>query len=775
MTLAAAVLRPPIGERIPRVEDSQLVRGAARYVADYEVEGLLHVVFVRSPIAHARITRIDTTAAAMAPGVVAVLTGPELGLPPVYLAMLAAVIPETFREPAIALDVVRFVGEPVAVVIADSLPLAVDAAAMVEIDFDPLPVVIDGDAAVADDSPLLFPAFGTNVVATFEMEAGECPHDEAVMVELVTRSQRVAVAPMEPNACTAIPDPEAGTVTLWASTQSPHGLRDSITGLLGWQQEELRVICPSVGGGFGGKPAVEAQYLVLAALARRIGRPLRYVESRSDNLVMMQGRGQSHRVKLGATADGRLTSLRVDVIADCGAYPSSAVALTMTTRSLATGVYRIPYVHYRIRPVATNKAPIRAFRGAGRPEAAMLLERSMDLLAAELEMDPVELRRRNLLTPDQFPYQSLTGGAYDSGNYGPALDEALRLSRYGQTREEQRKRRASGATKALGIGLAMYVEISAGHESQRDEYASVAVNEDGTVTIVAGTSSHGQGHATTYAQIVSASLGVPVSAVRFVDGDTGTVPRGTGTQGSRSTQIGGSAVSLAAVAVLEKARQLAAHLLEATTEDIVVAADGGGLAVAGVPSSALSWSALAAAANDPARLPHGMEPGLVESPGFIQSGGTAPFGCHVAVVEVDLETGQVQLQRMVAVDDCGTMISPLLVEGQVHGGLASGIGQALYEDVQYDKVGNPVTSTFADYALPGAADLPSFVTGHTTTPTSLNPLGAKGVGEAGTTGSIPAVQNAVIDALAHLGVRNIDLPLTPERVWCALRDAGAIR
>lgn len=441
-----------------------------------------------------------------------------------------------------------------------------------------------------------------------------------------------------------------------------------------------------------------------------------------------------------------------------------------TTRGLATGAYDIGHVRFDIRCVATNTAPTGAFRGAGRPEALCLLERAVDILAAELDMDPVELRRRNLIRPEQFPYASATGVEYDSGAYEPCLDEALRRVDYDQARNDQAIRRERGDSRCLGIGVCFYVEIGAGTPGFNQDYASVEILPSGRAKIAAGTQSHGQGHHTAYGQILSQVLGIPISEIDFIDGDTEIVPRGMGTAGSRSLQIAGSAVMLASEAVLEQARRIAAHLLEASEADIVVSDNG--LGVQGVPASAMSWAQLAAAASDPDRLPPGMEPGLFADPGYEQSvTGTAPFGCHIAVVEVDTETGAVEVVRFIAVDDCGTVVNPLIAEGQVHGGIAAGLGQVLFEEIRYDDDGNLLTSSFVDYSMPSAADLPSFETAHTVTPTPNNPIGAKGLGEAGTTGSTAAVHNAVVDAVSHLGIRHLELPLTPERVWSAIRDA----
>jgi carbon-monoxide dehydrogenase large subunit len=529
------------------------------------------------------------------------------------------------------------------------------------------------------------------------------------------------------------------------------------------------VVAPDVGGGFGAKAPVYPEQVVAARLAQRLARPVRWIESRTENLTAMtQGRAQVQQVELGASSEGKLTGLRVSVLADAGAYPGLGAFLPYLTGQMLSGVYTIPKISYSARSVTTNTTPIDAYRGAGRPEAAALIERAMDRMAAELGMDPAELRRRNFIAAGAFPYTTASGATYDSGDYAGALDKALLLARYQELRAEQAERRRRQDPRLLGIGLSVYVEVTAA--GSPTEFASVEVAASGRALVVAGTAAQGQGHATAYAQLAADALALPMEAIDVVEGDTALVLRGDGTQGSRSIQLGGSAVHEASLAVLEKARQLAGHLLEASPDDVV--AQDGRLVVRGVPASGLSWAALAAAAADPARLPPGMEPGLAASSDFIQSDTTYPFGAHVAVVEVDSETGDARLLRHVAVDDCGRVVNPMLVESQVHGGIAQGVGQALFEEVVFDRDGTPRSTSLADYGVPTAAELPMFETARTETPTPLNPLGAKGIGESGTIGSTPAVQNAVVDALSHLGVSHLDMPLGPEKVWRAIRDAA---
>jgi carbon-monoxide dehydrogenase large subunit len=760
-----------IGARQPRVEDRALITGAARFTADIEVDGVLHAVFVRSPFAHARITAIDATEASSREGVVAVLTQAELRLGPVFFPTLAELLAsDAYHRRPLASDTARFAGEVVAIVVADTLAIAQDAAELVIVDYDDLPPVLDPVAAATDGSPLLFPDAGTNVALQFPFEAGPRPPEDGVTLRAVITNHRMGVAPMEGNSITAVPAPDTGRLTAYVSTQMPHAFRDLSAMFLGIDPAELHVVAPAVGGGFGGKTPAEPDYVAILAAARHLRRPVRWVQSRMENLMTMQARGHRFEVTLRATADGRVTSVEVDALSDLGAYPGVGAGMIMTARTLATGAYDIPHVRFDIRGVATNTAPVGAFRGAGRPEGIGMLERAMDMLAHELQIDPVELRRRNLIRCDQFPYHTVTGLEYDTGDYERALDAALAAVGYQDVRAEQQTRRERGDERQLGIGIACYVEVSAFAPGFASESAEVEITSDGRARIVAGTFAHGQGHHTTYAQIVASALGIPVEHIDCIDGDTDAVPSGVGTAGSRSAQVGGSAVKVAADAVLDKARLVAGQLFEASPEDIVTGRNG--LCVAGSPDRTISWAKLAEAALDPQLLPDGMEPGLAAAPGFAQSeAGTAPFGCHVAVVEVDTETGAARLLRIVAVDDCGTVISPLLAEGQIHGGLLGGITQALFEEITYDEVGNPVNASFANYGFPGPAELPSFETHHTVTPTPHNPLGAKGIGESGTTGSLGAVHNAVVDAVSHLGIRHIEMPLTPFNVWTALQAA----
>ena len=753
-----------LGNIVLRVEDPDLLSGRAAYVDDLPVDGALHLAFVRSPMAHAVVRSIDATDALAMPGVVAVLTAADLDLPSVPAFMR---LHELCSRPPLARATVNFVGEPIAVVVAESKAAAVDATEMVVVDFDPLPVVVDPERALAADAPVQIPELGSNLA----IGRREGPVDALDGADVVVRgrfeNQRIAVVPMEGNAIAVVPgdDGDGHDLTVYVATQMPHRMWGDVAEATGLDKDRIRVVAPFVGGAFGAKAGMAAEHLVAIGCARRLQRPVKWIESRSENLVAMpHGRGQVQFVELGLRRDGTIVGLRCRMIGDAGAYGGfGGILVTATTRMMAQGVYRIPKIAYEVAVAVTNTTPMGAFRGAGRPEAAAFLERILDMAADELAIDPVELRRRNFLRPDEFPYQTLMGATYDNGDYDTALTEAVRVAGYEDLLVEQAERRRRDDRRLLGIGVGAYVEVTG---AGGNEFAGIEVHDDATVTVRVGTSSHGQGHATSFAMVVADKLGVPLESVRFVQSDTARIPRGGGTGGSRSLQLGGSAVAGAADALVTRARELAAARLEASVDDIVV--EEGRIGVAGVPARAFSWAELAVeAAGDG-------EPLAIEFD-FQQAGATFPFGAHVAVVEVDADTGRVELLRHVAVDDCGRMLNPLLVAGQQHGGVAQGAAQALYEQFVYDEDGNPLTANLADYAMPSAAELPSFDASNTETPTHLNPLGAKGIGESGTIGSTPAVQNAVVDALSHLGVRHLDMPCTPEKVWRAVQDAQAGR
>ncbi len=760
-----------LGTRVLRTEDPELLLGAGRYVDDLRLPGALHAVFVRSDHAHGRIVDIELDEARTAAGVVGVFTAADLGLRPFHGM---AKVHDHFARPPLATDTVRFVGEAVAVVVADTEVHARDAAALVWVNIDSLPVVVDPEAALADDAPVLFAEHGDNVaVTTTDERQPEIFGDADIVVRGRFVNQRMAVAPMEPHAAAATVD-EAGRVVVYGSTQMPHLLYGLLQRSLGLKAEQLRVITPHVGGGFGGKAGMYPEQLVVAALAHRLQRPVTWINSRSeDMLALAHSRAQIQYVELGCRNDGTFTGLRVHLVGDGGAYPGLGAFLPAGTRRMSNGTYAFTGIQFDIAVAATNTTPTGAYRGAGRPEATALLERIVDQAALTLGIDPIEIRHRNLLADDVFPFTTITGVTYDIGRYRTPLDEAARLAGYDELRREQAARRERGDRMLLGIGVAAYVEVTAGGGTS--EYGAVKVHPDGSATVMAGTSAHGQGHQTAFAMIVSAQTGIPVERIRLEAVDTDLVRSGGGTGGSRSLQLGGSAVHHATEALVTKARQLAARLLEADPADVVIDLVEGTVGVAGVPASAFTWGALAEAAeretdavdHDDGTL------GLAAQLDFDQGGATFPFGAHIAVVEVDRDTGRVTLMRHIAVDDCGTVLNPLLVEGQQHGGVAAGVSQALYEQVRYDSDGNPLTGNFMDYAIPSAAEFPSFEVHSTETPTPLNPLGAKGIGEASTIGSTPAVQNAVIDALAHLGVRHLDMPCTSERVWRAIGHAEA--
>jgi carbon-monoxide dehydrogenase large subunit len=749
-----------IGQRVRRREDGRFLRGEGRYVDDVPAQGDLVLTLVRSPYAHARIAGIDASEARALPGV-QVFTAADVDLGP-FPAPPFLGIDERMHRPVLARDTVRFAGDIVAAVLAESQYASADAADLVTVDYEELPAVTDPRRA-AQDEVLLYPDVGTNVCGSQPAQEGEdvlagCD----VVVHGTVTSQRMAAVPLEPRSHRAAVGPD-GRLTAWLSTQTPHQDRDGLAGLLGMAPADVRVLAPDVGGGFGAK-GLAVEDVLVCWLARRTARPVRWTETRSENMVAMNhGRGQILRFSIGGGRDGVVRAYRLSVIGDAGAYPTLGAFLPNLTGMMASGVYAIPRIAFDYVAVVTNTTPIGAFRGAGRPEACQAIERAMDMFAAELGMDPAEVRRRNFIARDAFPLTTASGAPYDSGDYEGALDLALQSAGYAELRAEQRRRREAGDTRRLGIGLATYVEVTNGLDEA--EFGAVTITADGKAIARTGSFSHGQGHETTFAMIVAERLGLPVEDVTVEKGDTDTVPRGTGTYGSKSTQLGGSTVSRAAEGVVDNARRLAADLLEAAPDDIELDHRDGAFRVAGAPQSALSWAELAARAEDAGRLAE-----LAVEEDFTADA-TFPFGAHVAVVEVDTETGAVTLQRLVAVDDAGTLINPLIAEGQVHGGLATGVSQALFEEVPYDDAGNPQNANLVSYLFPAASEFPCFETVEMQTPTPANPLGAKGIGESGTIGATPAVHNAVLDALAPYGIRHLDMPVNGEVIWRALRDA----
>jgi carbon-monoxide dehydrogenase large subunit len=775
-TMAAVTTVPPSMFGLPalRTEDPRFLWGEGKYLENIEVVGCLRAVFVRSMFPHAVLNAVQGLEEARSmPGVTAVFVAEDLGIPATPPAgnveAPGGELELPFHREALARDRLRFVGEPFAVVIAETAAQGMDAAETIWADAEPVEAVLDPEGAVAEGAPLLWPEIGTNIAHTFEHAWDQ---DVLAGSDVVVRrrivNQRLAPVPMETNGIIVVPE-EGGAYTVWVSSQVPFDVRNDVAELLGVDKKHVRAIAPDVGGGFGAKLATHSEYAVTAKAAQILGRPVRWQESRSESmLAMTHGRAQIHHVEIGAKRDGTLVGMRAELLGDMGAYPVGAYIPT-TTGEMIAGAYSWQHVAFRGRSVVTNTTPVSAYRGAGRPEALATLERAVDMVAAELGMDPVELRRRNLPGPDAFPFTSATGMKYDTGDYHKALDAALELAGYERLRAEQAERRRRGDHVALGIGVATYVEITS-YSSK--EFARVDVEDDGGVTVYTGVSPQGQGHETAWAQLASGILGVPMEVVRVVHSDTALVDKGEGTWGSRSLQAGGSSVALRAGEVLEKARKLAANVLEVDEEDLE-GPDASGFRVAGAPDRAKSWSELASVARDPARLPDGFgEPGLSSRGIYREPGSTFPFGTHVAVVEVDTQTGDARLIRHIAVDDCGRILNPALVDGQVHGGIGQGAAQALYEEVLYDESGNPVTGNLVSYAMPSAADLPSFELAHTETLTDVNPLGVKGIGESATIGSTPAVHNAVVDALSQLGVRHVDMPCTPERVWRAIRAAA---
>ena len=757
-----------IGERVLRTEDPDLVMGRGTFIDNLALPGATHVVYVRSAMAHARIRGIDIAVAQDMPGVLGVFTHADVvadGLGPLPMDM--PLLPAGIRRPALADGTVRFVGELIAAVVAESRALAVDAAEAVFVDYDALPAVVDPEEALTSDV-LLFPEHASNVVV--ELSAGQEVDFSSceVIVESRIVNRRIAPSPLE-GRVSASRWEEAGPdgirrLTHWQACQGAHPIRNQLCAFYELPPEQIRVITPDVGGGFGAKAFFYPEDLLLPWLAKRVNRPVRYTESRTESMNGLgHGRGQIQDVRIGGNRDGKITAYEMRVIQESGAYPRFGAFLPFMTGRMLTGTYHIPNASMKSQSVVTNTVPTLAYRGAGRPEAAAAIERAVDMFAAEIGMDPAEVRRRNLVSQDQFPYTNGTGTVYDSGDYPGAMEKLLVVSRYDELRAEQQTRRESGAGVQLGLGLAVYVEITAMSGGAELGIVEVMSGADGAVhaQVITGTTPYGHGHRTTWAMLVSDRLGIPFENITVVHGDTDLVRSGEITGGSRSVQIGGTNVWRAAGVVVDKARQIAARLLEASVEDIVL--EDGRFHVAGTPSVTRSWTDVIATAM-------AMGERLDGEGDFTQASGTFPSGAHLAVVEVDIETGKVKLREMFAVDDAGCIVNTLLAEGQVHGGLAQGIGQALYEEFIYDADGNPLTGNFADYGFPSAAEVPSFVTIHMESPSPMNDLGAKGIGESGTIGATPAVQNAVVDAVSYLGVRHIDMPCTAERVWQAIQS-----
>ncbi|MEV0404538.1 molybdopterin cofactor-binding domain-containing protein [Actinoallomurus sp. NPDC050550] len=773
-----------VGRARRRSEDARLITGKTNWTDNIQLPGLLHVAFLRSPMSHARISRIDVEAARARPGVVAVVTGADLAdeqgsLPCAWPVTEDMVLPD---HPPIAVDEVRYVGEPVAAIVARDRYAATDALEAIDVDYEALPAVVDMEHAIAAGADLVHADKGTNKSYTWVFEAGDLGaafRDAPVVVERRYVQQRLIPTAMEPRAvvCSAVGD----EYTLWSATQIPHILRLMLATVTGIPEHRLRVIAPDVGGGFGSKLQVYGEEVVCLLLAKRLGRPVKWTESRSEgNMAVHHGRDQIQRLSLAADRDGRIRGLKVDLLADMGAYLMLVTpGVPLLGAFMFNGIYKMDAYSFQCTGVFTNKTPTDAYRGAGRPEATFGIERMMDELAAELDLDPLEVRRRNWIRHEEFPYETIAGLTYDSGNYEAATEKAMRLFDYDKLRAEQADRRDRGDPVQLGIGVSTFTEMcglapsrvlgSLAYGAGGWEHASVRILPSGKVEVVTGSSAHGQGHETAWAQIAADRLGVPFEDVRVLHGDTGISPKGMDTYGSRSLAVGGVALYNACDKVVDKARRMAAHLLEAAEGDLEFS--GGSFKVKGVPGQGRTLQEVALAAFAAHDLPEGFEPSLDSDATHDPDNFSFPHGTHLCAVDVDTETGFVKIRSYVAVDDVGKVVNPLIVEGQVHGGLAQGIAQALYEEAVYDADGNLTTTTMADYLIPSAADLPTFTTDRTETPATTNPLGVKGVGEAGTIASTPAVVGAIVDALRPYGVDDVPMPCTPERVWRALHAA----
>lgn len=788
-----------VGQRVKRTEDPRLIKGLAHYVDDIRLPDTLHVAFVRSIYAHAKINGIDSTAAANAPGVIAVYTGKDIatkvGPVPCAAALPDLKVPD-YR--VLATDKALFVGHPIAAVVAADRYAARDAVHLVEVDYGELPAVVDVEQA-AQGGTVIHESFGDNIA--YRLTSGEGDIDAAMsaadrVVSQKMVHQRLAPIAMEPRGVLARYFPGEEELTVWSSTQIPHLLRTQLALMIGIPENKLRVITPEVGGGFGSKLNVYAEEALLGWISIQLGKPVKWIESRRENVqATIHGRAQIGTVEVGCKNDGTITGLRYNVVADLGAYHQLLTpAIPTLTGLMLSGAYRIPAIQMNVTGVFTNKMSTDAYRGAGRPEATYVVERVMDIVARELNLDPIEARRRNFPKANEFPFHTATGLDYDSGDYEAALDKALDLSGYQELRAAQARARAEG--KLIGIGVSSYVEICALGPSQAMpaggwESATVRIEPTGKVTVLTGASPHGQGQETSFAQIAADELGVDLNDVTVIHGDTGVVQYGIGTFGSRATAVGGTAVLIAIQKLKEKAAKIAAHMLQCEASQIACEAGrysrpAAAGAAAGVsepvvpvgeaPAGALpepetngrtslTIQEIALAAHIAKEIPPDTEPGLSATYFFEPKNFTFPFGTHVCVVEIDKDTGETKIVKYIAVDDCGKVINPMLVDGQVHGGIVQSIGQALYEEVVYDDQGQLVTGELMDYALPKASQVPWFETDRTETPSPVNPLGVKGVGEAGTIGATPAIVNAVVDALAPFGVTHLDMPVRPEKVW----------
>jgi carbon-monoxide dehydrogenase large subunit len=774
-----------VGKARARKEDARLITGQTNWTDNITLPGLVHVAFVRSPYAHARITSVDLSAAREAPGVFAAYSGADFAAEQGSLPCAWPVTPDIVMpdHPSMAVDTVRYGGEIVACVVARDRYAAADAAELVDVTYEALEPVMDMEAALAPGSVQVHQAGNKSFTWTHangDMEAAF--RDAPVVIERTYRQQRLIPSAMEPRAVVCAP--VGDEYTMWSATQIPHVLRVMLALVTGIPEHKLRVIAPDVGGGFGSKLQVTAEEVLALLLARKLGRPVKWTETRSEgNVAVHHGRDQIQKLRLAATADGRILGLDVDLLANMGAYLMLVTpGVPLLGAFMFNAIYKMDAYRFNCTGVFTTKTPTDAYRGAGRPEATYAIEHLMDDLAAELGIDPLELRMRNWIKHEEFPYTTISGLTYDSGNYEAATAAAKELFHYDELRKEQAERNAAGSPVRLGIGISTFTEMcglapsrvlgSLAYAAGGWESASIRMLPTGKVEVVTGSSAHGQGHETAWSQIVADQLGVPFEDIRVLHGDTAIAPKGMDTYGSRSLVVGGTAVVNACDKVKNKARVIAAAMLEVSPDDLEW--DAGRWAVRGDPDQGKSIGEIAFAAFAAHNLPDGVEPSLDSDATYDPDNFSFPHGTHLCATEVDTETGRVRIRSYVAVDDVGVVVNPLIVEGQVHGGIAQGIAQALYEEAAYDSSGNLITASLADYLIPSAADLPTFTTARTTTPSTLNPLGVKGVGEAGTIASTPAVVNAIVDALRPFGVSDVAMPCTPERVWRTIQEAQAV-
>ena len=795
--MAATIEAPEklVGKAVRRREDPKLMTGDGNFLDDIRLPGMAYAAVLRSPVAHARIRSIDTSRAKAMPGVIAVFTGEDLAdVNPLPCAWQAAGVDNNVATPRIlALGEVRQVGDPMAVVVAESIYQANDALEAIDLDLEELPAVVDSREAVKPGAPQLHENAPNNIVMHWTCGVDAATVDQALADAEVRLSQslfnqRLIPTAMEPRGSIGRYDPGTDEYTLWATSQAPHVHKLVVAAfVLNIPEQKIRVIAPDVGGGFGSKIFVYFDMPLVLWLSKQLGRPVKFFEERTENyLHTTHGRDHHTDIEVGATRDGKITALKVATLANLGAYLSTVAPGIPTTLygRMVAGCYKIPNIHVDVKGVYTNTAMVDAYRGAGRPEATFVIERVCDLVADATGLDPAEVRRRNFIQPEDFPYDTGIGMLpYDSGNYEPALNKALEQVGYDRLLQEQRHRRESGANKLLGVGISSYVEVCGiapskwiglsgeGWGAGLWESAEVRVYLTGKVTVTTGSLPHGQGHETTFAQMVADELGVPYDDIEIEHSDTKGTPFGFGSYGSRSLAVGGTAIYKSVQKVVEKAKLLAAHMLEAAPEDIVY--ENGKAWVKGSPDNVKTIQDIALQAHIAYDLPPGMEPALEAVTYYDPPNCTFPFGTHVCVVEVDRDTGEVEIVRYVAVDDVGNVINPMIVDGQLHGGIAQGIAQALYEGAHYADNGELVTATMNDYPVPKASMLPNYELDRTVTVTNVNPMGAKGAGEAGTIASTPAVANAVVDALSHLGVKHLDMPYSPERVWRAMQTAQA--